>query len=114
FRRGMDNNEPITIKQEINISALSEKINSQKVNFTLGGLFGGLDSGTADLTAVFKDLNGKELGKFSTDKVTASDRHDEVNILPRQKSGAVPVNTSSVELQLKFFSIDGCDNCSSV
>jgi endonuclease/exonuclease/phosphatase family metal-dependent hydrolase len=101
--------ESHSITQTIDLAGVVGK----RLGFELSGRFGGYvdQNDTASLTADFLDAIGNTLQSATIGNVTAVDRQNETQLLPRSTSGMVPPLSHQVRLTLSFRKVaDGTHN----
>ncbi len=111
FFAGGNNAALSTATQTIDLSANSTDINTGNVAYDLSGWLGGFSSDRdhATLTATF--FNGAtNLGSAIIGPDTASDRSFATGFVLKEKTGRVPVNTTSVVLTQRMVRVDGSSN----
>ncbi len=91
--------------QEVNISALSEQINTGDVRYDLSAWLGGwaehLDN--AVITVHFLDWSDFEVGKAKIGPLTMEERDAQMLFSKRTAAGSVPVGTQLVRLEIETF-----------
>jgi hypothetical protein len=111
FFAGGNNVTLSTATQTIDLSANSTDINTGNVAYDLSGWFGGFstDPDSATLTATF--FNGAtNLGSAIIGPATASDRGFATGFVLKEKTGRIPVNTTSVVLTQRMNRANGNSN----
>ncbi|MGZ5004066.1 MAG: beta strand repeat-containing protein [Chthoniobacterales bacterium] len=111
FFAGGNNASLSTATQTIDLSANATDINTGNVAYDLSGWFGGFSSDRdhATLTATF--FNGAtNLGSAIIGPATGSDRGFATGFVLKEKTGRVPVNTTSVVLTQRMIRDDGNSN----
>ncbi len=94
-----------SVTQRVDVSALAKEIDAGAISAKVSGYIGGMqDSDTGvEVIAVFEDARGKVLGNMPTDEVdTKSLPKPSVggaSMVPREKSGPVPVGTRRIVIQ---------------
>lgn len=102
FFAGGPNASISTATQSIDLSSVIGLIDGGAVSFELAAYLGGFSSqqDNAALTATFLGASSDVLGTGSIGPVTNIDRGNATGLLLRQTSGAVPVGTRFIDLQL--------------
>ncbi|MFG6467223.1 PEP-CTERM sorting domain-containing protein [Roseateles sp. BYS87W] len=102
FFAGGPNAPQSSATQSFDVSSILGLIDGGAVSFELAAYLGGFSSqqDNAMLTATFLGASGDVLGAGSVGPVTHTDRGNATGLLLRQTSGAVPVGTRFIDLQL--------------
>lgn len=97
---GLTENARIT--QQIDLSAIAETIDGDRVRYGFSAWLGGRDADDDHtfVTARFRDAAGVVLAEKSIGPVLASDRQFRTGLLPRRSVGVVPIGTRGVEIEL--------------
>ena len=108
FFAGGPTNAGSTASQTIDTTADAAQIDAGQITFDLSGYLGGFsDQGdNAVLSATFLSASNLLLGSASIGPVTPDDRRDITGMLLRSTSGAVPVGTRSVNVNLQMTRLD--------
>lgn len=101
-----------TATQEINVATATAEIDAGTVTATLSADLGGFSTqgDNAAVTAAFLSAAGAQLGTLSAGPVTAADRNNTTQLLPRSASGTVPPGTRTVRVVLTATKTDGSYN----
>ena len=88
------------VMQRIDVSASGREIDAGTGTAALAGLLGGYvaDGDRASVDAVFRDAEGKELGKLQIGPVTPADRGNATTLVHRATQGAIPDRTRIVDI----------------
>ena len=87
-------------------------ITSGKITYVLSAWLGGYaDQGDyTTLTATFESSAGTALSTVTIGPVTAAQRHDNSELLERQRTGAVPASTATIKVELVMVKLVGGDD----
>jgi hypothetical protein len=98
-------NPRAVVSQNLDVSAATTTIDGGRIGYRMGGFFGGVNTSfsSARLSAEFLDKTGKKLGGDTTDEVLESDRADDLVLIERTRSGALPAGTRTVRIRLEFY-----------
>jgi hypothetical protein len=101
-----------TATQGVDVSTASAEIDAGAVTATVSADLGGFanQGDNAAVTATFLGTAGQQLGSLTIGPVTAADRKDTTQLLPRNASGAVPAGTRTVRVVLTATKTDGSYN----
>jgi hypothetical protein len=106
---GSAGNTVETATQDVAVSTAAAEIDAGGVTATLSADLGGFSTqgDNAALTATFLGSAGEQLGTLSIGPVTAADRDNTTQLLPRSGSGTVPPRTRTVRVVLTATKTDG-------
>jgi hypothetical protein len=109
---GSAGNTVETATQDVAVSTAAAEIDAGGVTAALSGDLGGFSTqgDNAALTATFLGSAGEQLGTLSIGPVTAADRNNTTQLLPRSGSGTVPPGTRTVRVVLTATKTDGSYN----
>ena len=95
--------------QYLDVSGAASLIDKGTVQYALAAQLGGYSSqeDNAVLDVQFQDWSGKVLGETKLGPVTAEDRDDNSELLPRSTSGAVPAGARRIYVTLTMTRTDG-------
>lgn len=95
--------------QYIDVSGAASLVDKGTVQYALAGELGGYSNqeDNAVLDVQFQDWSGKVLGEGKIGPVTAEDRGDNSELLPRSTNGGVPAGTRRIYLTLTMTRTDG-------
>lgn len=98
-------NPRAVVSQNLDVSASATAIDGGRTGYRMDGFFGGVNTSfsSARLTAEFLDKAGKKIGGDTTDEVKESDRADDLVLIERTRSGALPAGTRTVRIRLEFY-----------
>src|SRR5690606_9394609 len=98
-----------SMRQTLDVSPLAAQIDASGLHYVLSGDFGGTGSEADNmgLTAVFYGASGEIRGGDQLAPVTAAERGNGTQLLPRQSSFGLPAGTRSVELELTASRVAG-------
>jgi hypothetical protein len=101
-----------TATQDIDVATAAAEIDAGTVTATLSADLGGFSTqgDNAAVTATFLNSVGAQVGTLTTGPVTASDRNNTTEMLPRSASGTVPPGTRTVRVVLTATKTDGSYN----
>ena len=101
-----------TASQSRDISGAAVLIDEGQVNYDLSGFLGGFDNhdDRATLRARFKNSSGGVTGTASIVSATPGERGGDTELQLRTATGAVPVGTRSVDIDLVFDRFQGVTN----
>jgi hypothetical protein len=105
FSGGAGNDTISGLEQVIDISALSDQIQSQAIHFTLSAYLGGYANRPdyASFGLGFQDAQGHQFKGVEVGPVYVADRHNQTGMLLRTLTGAIPAGTRKIDLTLTFF-----------
>ena len=106
---GGPNNASSSAVQIIDVSAAADAIQKDEVTFNLAGYLGGWEgqNDSAVLTATYRDVNDKVLGRTVLGPVLADYRNRKSGLWPLNQSGALPLATRKIEFELQMTRTDG-------
>jgi hypothetical protein len=101
-----------TATQNVDVSTAAAETDAGGVTATLAAHLGGFStqSDSAAVTATFLGSAGEQLGTLTIGPVTAADRNNTTQLLPRSASGTVPPGTRTVQVVLTATKVDGTYN----
>lgn len=101
-----------TATQDVDVSTAATEIDAGTVTATLSAHLGGFSTqgDNAALTATFLNSAGAQVGTLTVGPVTAADRNNTTQMLPRTASGPVPPGTRTVRVVLTATKTDGSYN----
>jgi len=93
------------VSQKADVLGIAKSIDANNVQYTISGYFGGVNNSasSARLRVTFLDKDGKELAADKTDEVKESDRADDMVLVGRTKTGALPAGTRKIQIGLEFY-----------
>jgi hypothetical protein len=93
-----------TLTQTVDLTAAKGLIDAGGGTYTLSGDLGGflIDPSSSTVTVNFLDKDGNTLGTGTLKPVTAWDRTFSTGFIHRSVTGAIPVNTRSAQVVVKF------------
>lgn len=88
--------------QRIDVTAAAGSIDRNLGTAALSGLLGGYgaDADTLTVRALFKDPENVTIGSLELPPVTAADRGNDTNLLPRAADGPIPARTRAIDVVL--------------
>jgi hypothetical protein len=100
FSAGAD--ETAKLVQRIDVSASAREIDTGLASAGLAGLLGGYgaDADEVRVTAVFRDPEGGALASLGLGPVTAAERGNATNLLPRSAAGGIPERTRAIDVEI--------------
>jgi hypothetical protein len=106
---GGGNSEVSTATQTVNVSASAAAIETGKELATLSADLGGYSSQGDNMviTATYLSATGAALGSLTIGPVTATERNDETELLPRSATGAIPAGTRSIQVVMTSTRLEG-------
>jgi hypothetical protein len=115
FAGGPENgsgNDVETATQTVDVSTAAAQIDAGSVVATLSADLGGFSSqeDQATVAATFLGAAGQQLGDLTIGPVTAEDRNDTTELLPRTGSAAVPPGTRSITVTMTATKFAGAYN----
>ncbi len=88
--------------QRIDVTAAAGSIDRKLGTASFSGLLGGYgaDADTLTVRALFKDPENVTIGSLDLPPVTAADRGNDTNLLPRAAAGPIPARTRAIDVVL--------------
>ncbi len=101
-----------TATQDVAVSASAAEIDAGGVTATLSADLGGFatQDDQAAITATFRGSAGQQLGNLTIGPVTAADRNNATQLLPRSAAAAVPPGTRTIRVVLTATKFAGAYN----
>lgn len=115
FAGGPDNGSGNTVEtatQDVDVSSAAPEIDAGGVSAALAADLGGFSTQTdnAGVTATFLGADGQQLGKLTIGPVTATDRNNVTELLPRTGSATVPSTTRTIRVVITATKVEGSYN----
>lgn len=112
FFAGGPGNALSSMSRTLNLKSLSAEIDAGLLQATLKGYLGGYGSqgDHADVSVIYLDANGAELGTLALQTVTAADRSNQTGLFKRGAVGDVPAGARTARVAVVMTRAEGSYN----